>query len=123
MVKRNGPVPEDIARRYLIELINAIEALQSKKILHRDLKLANILLTSENPAEASIKIADFGFARFLTDSLAGTQCGSPLYMAPEIFENKPKYGHKADIWGIGTILYEIIAAEPAFVCTGLKELL
>ena len=44
-------------------------------------------------------------------------------MAPEIFENKPKYGHKADIWGIGTILYEIIAAEPAFVCTGLKELL
>ena len=50
----------------------AIEALQSKKILHRDLKLANILLTSENPADASIKIADFGFARFLTDSLAGT---------------------------------------------------
>ena len=72
MIKRNGPVSEDIARRYLIELINAIEALQSKKILHRDLKLANILLTSENPSEASIKIADFGFARFLTDSLAGT---------------------------------------------------
>ena len=72
MIKRHGPVSEDIARRYLIELIMAIEALQSKKILHRDLKLANILLTSENPAEASIKIADFGFARFLTDSLAGT---------------------------------------------------
>lgn len=44
-------------------------------------------------------------------------------MAPEIFENKPKYGHKADIWGIGTIIYEITAGEPVFKCTGLKELL
>jgi serine/threonine protein kinase len=40
--------------------------------LHRDLKLANILLTSENVEEAAVKIGDFGFARFLTDSLAGT---------------------------------------------------
>jgi len=44
-------------------------------------------------------------------------------MAPEIFENKPKYGHKADIWGIGTIIYEIVAGEPAFKCNNLKELL
>jgi serine/threonine protein kinase len=44
-------------------------------------------------------------------------------MAPEIFESKPKYGHKADIWGVGTIVYEMLTGYAAFQCTGLRELI
>lgn len=65
--------------------------------MHRDLKLANILLTSDDPGSTDLKIADFGFARYLRqNSLAETQIGTPLFMAPEIL-NTAIYNFKADV--------------------------
>lgn len=62
----------------------------------------------------SLKIADFGFARHLqTASLAETLCGSPLYMAPEILQHH-RYDAKADLWSVGTVLFEMIAGRPPF---------
>lgn len=71
--------------------------LNENKIMHRDLKLANLLLSGIDAATSDIKIADFGFARFLNDdSIAQTQIGTPLFMAPEILHNMA-YTYKVDV--------------------------
>ncbi len=81
--------------------------------MQRDLKPQNLLL-SDNTPQAVLKIADFGFARHLQQQeLADTLCGSPLYMAPEILQSH-KYDAKADLWSVGTILYELVVGRPPF---------
>jgi serine/threonine protein kinase len=76
--------------------------LVENNIMHRDLKLANIL-----KHDGIIKIADFGFAKMLGDShITKTILGSPLNMAPEVFVAN-EYTNKADIWSIGVCFYEV----------------
>ena len=90
--------------------------------LQRDLKPQNLLL-SDNTPHAVLKIADFGFARHLQQQeLADTLCGSPLYMAPEILQSH-KYDAKADLWSVGTILYELVVSKPPFNGINHVELL
>jgi serine/threonine-protein kinase ULK/ATG1 len=61
-----------------------------------------------------LKIADFGFARFLSDGvMAGTLCGSPMYMAPEVIRSL-QYDGKADLWSIGTIMYQCLTGKAPF---------
>ena len=87
--------------------------------VHRDLKPQNILLShpdKSNPRVQDIilKIADFGFARFLSDGvMAGTLCGSPMYMAPEVIRSL-QYDGKADLWSIGTIMYQCLTGKAPF---------
>jgi serine/threonine protein kinase len=61
-------VSEQLARRWLGNIVEAFSELKAKNILHRDMKLANILLSDTNTETAVIKIADFGFARFVDES-------------------------------------------------------
>lgn len=90
--------------------------------MQRDLKPQNLLL-SDNTPHAVLKIADFGFARHLQQQeLADTLCGSPLYMAPEILQSH-KYDAKADLWSVGTILYELVVSKPPFNGINHVELL
>ena len=70
-----------------------------------------------------LKLADFGFARSLpSTSLAETLCGSPLYMAPEILRYE-KYDGKADLWSVGTVMYEMYSGRPPFRAANHVELL
>lgn len=70
-----------------------------------------------------LKLADFGFARVLpSTSLADTLCGSPLYMAPEILRYE-RYDAKADLWSVGTVLYEMASGRPPFRARNHVELL
>ena len=94
-LKDNGPVNESIAQRWIQQIVEGFKVLQKKNIIHRDLKTQNILLTEKNTS-AILKLADFGLSRFIEDDLAKTWVGTPLYMAPEIF-NCEEYGAKADI--------------------------
>lgn len=68
-------------------LFESVKYIHSQGIVHRDLKPENILLASENDIK-SIKLADFGFACRMGEHLADDPCGTPLYMAPEIINNK-----------------------------------
>ena len=95
-------------------------AMNSKGIVHRDLKPQNILLAhsgrSRNPPPSDIvlKIADFGFARFLQDGvMAATLCGSPMYMAPEVIMSL-QYDAKADLWSLGTIVFQCLTGKAPF---------
>jgi len=112
---------EDTIRMFLRQLANAVQAMVSKDIVHRDLKPQNILLSHEgrssrNPApqDIKLKIADFGFARFLQDGvMAATLCGSPMYMAPEVIMSL-QYNSKADLWSLGTIVFQCLTGKAPF---------
>ncbi|KAG0202226.1 Serine/threonine-protein kinase [Mortierella sp. GBA30] len=125
-----GGLHELVVRHFLKQLASALEFLRSKNLIHRDLKPQNLLLhPPSNSKEGSgyglpvLKIADFGFARSLPHlSLAETLCGSPLYMAPEILRYE-KYDAKADLWSVGTVLYEMCTGKPPFRAQNHVELL
>ena len=115
-------IPERVARRLLRQLLEAFLHLQEKNIIHRDLKLANILTTDKDVEIADVKLADFGFARILAEnSLAQTMLGTPLFMAPEIF-NGQQYNFKADIWSLGVLCFEMLVGRPVFQVATITEL-
>ncbi|CAG9320035.1 unnamed protein product [Blepharisma stoltei] len=113
-VEKNGPLNEEIVKKILGQLVDALIFMKKSNIMHRDLKPANILLTNPDIEQAELKIADFGFARFLNpNSYTESYLGTPLYMAPEVLQSE-SYSFKADIWSLGAIIYEILFGICAF---------
>ncbi|KAL6936057.1 hypothetical protein ACO0OL_002248 [Hanseniaspora opuntiae] len=109
---------------FIKQIANALYFIQSKNLIHRDIKPQNLLLTSHpHGLVPYLKIADFGFARFLPQqSMAETLCGSPQWMAPEILSYK-KYDAKIDLWSIGCVIYEMCFGKPAFHAKNYIDLL
>lgn len=105
----------------VIDLMCALHYLHGHRILHRDLKPQNVLIEK---ASGKAKLTDFGFARNLSmNTLVLTSIkGTPLYMAPELIEEKP-YDFKADLWSAGSILYEAAFGTPPFATNNLFELI
>lgn len=105
-------------RYYFGQILNAIKFLRDNKIIHRDMKPKNILLSSDKKV---IKLCDFGFAKHV-DSLkrVTTICGSPLYMAPELYK-KESYTESVDIWSLGIILFEMVFGLHPFAKCGDVE--
>ncbi|VDM45584.1 unnamed protein product [Toxocara canis] len=113
-------LPEPTIQHFLVHIARAIEAINKKGIVHRDLKPQNLLLCNPsrrpNPpaSDLVVKLADFGFARFLDDgTMAATLCGSPMYMAPEVIMSL-HYCAKADLWSIGTIIFQCLTGKAPF---------
>ncbi|KAM9794811.1 serine/threonine-protein kinase ULK1 isoform X1 [Syngnathus typhle] len=122
-----GTLSEDTIRVFLQQIAGAMRVLQAKGIIHRDLKPQNILL-SYSPGRKShsnntcIKIADFGFARYLQNNMmAATLCGSPMYMAPEVIMSQ-NYDAKADLWSIGTIVFQCLTGKAPFQASSPQDL-
>ncbi|KAF2970568.1 hypothetical protein GQX73_g2987 [Xylaria multiplex] len=140
---------EVVIRHFLKQLASALQFLRESNLVHRDIKPQNLLLLpsvayrESNRESRSIlsgsrdslipavglqslpmlKLADFGFARVLpATALAETLCGSPLYMAPEILRYE-RYDAKADLWSVGTVVYEMISGKPPFRASNHVELL
>lgn len=108
-----SPPDGSLIRNYATQIASGLSYLHSHDIVHRDLKPHNILLAVQN-GEITLKIADFGFARFLKPTdVTSTICGSPMYMAPEI-QFGQKYGTNVDMWSTGVILYELICLQSPF---------
>jgi len=99
---------EDIARNFMCQITSGLRYLHEKGIIHRDLKPQNILL-SEDSHGATLKICDFGFARFIEAQMTSI-LGSPLYMAPEIMMGR-SYTAKSDLWSVGCIFFEMLAGS------------
>uniref|UniRef100_A0A8C7U2Q6 non-specific serine/threonine protein kinase n=1 Tax=Oncorhynchus mykiss TaxID=8022 RepID=A0A8C7U2Q6_ONCMY len=118
-LQAKGTLREDTLRVFLQQIAAAMRILNSKGIIHRDLKPQNILLSYTSRKRSSIhgiriKIADFGFARYLqSNMMAATLCGSPMYMAPEVIMSQ-NYDAKADMWSIGTVVYQCLVGKPPF---------
>lgn len=122
-----GTLSEDTIRVFLQQIAGAMRVLQGKGIIHRDLKPQNILLhyppgCKSHSNNTCIKIADFGFARYLqSNMMAATLCGSPMYMAPEVIMSQ-HYDAKADLWSIGTILFQCLSGKAPFQASSPQDL-
>ena len=108
---------QDVAMEMFRQIIYALEYLHQNNICHRDLKPENILLDKNN----RIKIADFGFARWMKQGLAVTSCGSPHYAAPEVVRGITYDGCAADIWSAGVILFALLAVS-IFISKKIEEI-
>jgi len=106
------------ARFYTAEIVLALLFLHNEEIIYRDLKLDNVLLTSEG----HIKLADFGMCkRGMLNGLTNTFCGTPNYIAPEIITMKP-YSYPVDWWALGILLYEMMTGRSPFQSQNENEL-
>ena len=137
---KHKPFSEEVVQYLMRQIVSGIKYLHENHILHRDIKLDNILVNFEteedkknkNMLKSKIKIIDFGFARHLNPKeLAFSTLGSPINMDPGILrklnkvENSRDYGYdeKADIWSLGTICYEMLIGKCTFDATSMKQLL
>lgn len=94
-------------------IMEAMRHCHSHKIAHRDIKPENLLMASTTD-DTSIKIADFGFAKYCPeDDSLKTQCGSAMHVAPEILTKTP-YGTSVDCWALGVVMFTIIGGAPPF---------
>lgn len=102
---------------YLIQMIYGLKSLHIKKIMHRDLKSANIFLTKSGV----VKIGDLNVSKLVKLQFAYTQTGTPYYASPEVWSERP-YDFKSDIWSVGCIIYEMAALKPPFRAQSMEAL-
>ncbi|XP_063821651.1 serine/threonine-protein kinase fused [Ostrinia nubilalis] len=119
ILAKEGCLNEEQVKKITWDLVSALYYLHSHRVLHRDLKPQNVLLDSTGRA----KLCDFGLARLMTNTthILTSIKGTPLYMAPELIEEKP-YDHQADLWSLGCIVYELMAGQPPFCTMSILQL-
>jgi len=129
---------ERSAARIVKQVLKAVHYMHSYGVVHRDLKLENILLTSTRE-DSAVKVADFGLAVILQHGFEGYRpdesmrmkkstsiqegfVGSPICMAPEVARNNAAYGPQCDIWSVGCITFELLSGHPPFNAATAPEL-
>jgi len=137
--KHGKPFSEEIVQYLMRQIISAFQYMHSKNIMHRDIKLENILVNFDNEEDkqnlnimkAVVKIIDFGFAcKIEKNALTYTAVGSYLNMDPMILKKLTCHGKvrelgydmKADIWSLGTICYQMLIGKAAFDADDLDDL-
>jgi serine/threonine protein kinase len=107
---QKGPMNEADSREVIKQVLVCLLYLHSKRIVHRDLKLENILFSSPDENNLKIRIIDFGFATEYS-RVTGMQLilGSPLFMAPELVKRET-YDERVDIWAVGVLTYVLLTA-------------
>ena len=98
-------------------MVLGLQALHEKKIIHRDIKCANVFLTKEG----MVKLGDLNVSKVAKMGILKTQTGTPYYASPEVWQDKP-YDNKSDIWSLGCVLYELVALNPPFTAKDMKGL-
>lgn len=105
---------ENVAKKLFAQLVSGVDYMHSKGLIHRDLKLENLLMDKHK----NIIISDFGFVNSYNrdrNDLMKTSCGSPCYAAPElVLTQSPYSGRKVDIWSLGVILYAMLSGYLPF---------
>ena len=103
--------------RIFIQLVKGLKSLHDLKILHRDMKSANVFLFSNGSA----KLGDLNVSKVVKKGLGYTQTGTPYYASPEVWKDKP-YDNKSDVWSLGCVLYEMITLRPPFRAKNMEGL-
>ncbi|KAG5270323.1 hypothetical protein AALO_G00191360 [Alosa alosa] len=127
LLQKRQRFKEEDARHIISSLAQAIVYLHKKDIVHRDLKLENILVKSYHHGDdnntVNIKVTDFGLSvqkgGVGSENMLQATCGTPIYMAPEVI-NGHEYSQQCDVWSIGVIMYLLLSGEPPFM-SSLEE--
>ena len=128
VLEREGRLEASRAVGYVLEAMEALAHAHGKGIVHRDLKPANLFLAARDDGSRVVKVLDFGIAKAEEQpgspgvTTSRTVLGSPRYMAPEQMQSAKDVDMRADIWALGTILFELVAGRPAFVGDTLAAL-
>uniref|UniRef100_A0A8C7FWV6 Serine/threonine-protein kinase 33 n=1 Tax=Oncorhynchus kisutch TaxID=8019 RepID=A0A8C7FWV6_ONCKI len=128
LLQKNTRFTEEETRHIINSLAEAIVYLHKKDIVHRDLKLENILVKSYHGVDndmINIKVTDFGLSvkkgGVGSENMLKATCGTPIYMAPEVI-NAHEYSQQCDVWSIGVIMYMLLCGEPPFIATSEERL-
>ncbi|KAG5190434.1 kinase domain protein [Tribonema minus] len=108
------------ARKYMLQMLEAVHYCHRHGIIHRDLKLGNLFLDGA----WDIKMGDFGLAAKVTgdDARRKTICGTPNYIAPEILEGSGTgHSYQVDVWSMGVVLYTMLVGRPPFESRDVKS--
>lgn len=119
-IKKFGKMKEDLAKSVSFQLLQAIKFIHNHNIIHRDIKLSNILLSGDNV----VKLGNFSLAKQLGSAEGRTNeiCGSRDCVAPEIInQSEEGYGFSVDIWGFGTTLFGLVYGKPPFEAKTQEE--
>ena len=100
-----------------IKLVSGLLALHTMKIVHRDIKCANVFLCQDG----SVKLGDLNVSKIAKFGLMKTQTGTPYYASPEVWQDKP-YDAKCDIWSLGCVIYELATLNPPFLAPDMNSL-
>ena len=126
LYERPNPFSADEVRETFAQLNNAFRKMSQYNILHRDLKLGNVLIkfTDESKTHFIPKLSDYGFSKELNNYnyAACTHLGTPATMAPEIMMNKP-YNEKSDLWSVGVMMYQLYYREVPYEGNSENEIL
>jgi serine/threonine-protein kinase len=133
IMKSGGPLRPTLALRIVAQALAGLERAHAAKVIHRDIKPANLFVAEGEGDERVVKLVDFGVAKVKDDVTASREysltqtsslLGSPLYMSPEQARTSKSVDGRADVWSLGTVLYQLIAGEaPHHLAASLTELL
>jgi serine/threonine protein kinase len=119
---KNQLFSEELVGSIFVQLVLAIHHIHTKRMMHRDIKSANVLMLTNG----LVKVSDFGFSRqfdnTVSQDVADTFLGTPYYLAPELWKRQ-KYSKKADIWSLGIVLYELMTLKRPFVSSSMRGLM
>jgi eukaryotic-like serine/threonine-protein kinase len=131
LLRDHGPLPIALAVQYVLQGCEALAEAHAIGIVHRDLKPANLFLTSRADGSPCIKVLDFGISKVSVKSGSGSDMGmtrtqsimgSPLYMSPEQMASARDVDQRADIWAVGTVLYELVTGRVPFEAETMPQL-
>lgn len=119
LIRRRKRLTELEVQCYLAQIVEALQYLHGQKVIHRDIKLANLLLNDK----MQVKLADFGLACKLEydGERKSTICGTPNYIAPEIISGASGHSFEVDIWSLGVLAFTMLVGRPPFETSDLKD--
>ena len=118
-IKKRGKISESTAKIIFKQIIKGLQYIHKKKIVHRDIKLDNVLIDLTN----TVKICDFGVCRILQPGdIMYEHCGTPAYIAPEIFKDEGYEGFSCDVWSAGVTLHYMLAGIQPFRANKIDDL-
>jgi serine/threonine-protein kinase len=132
ILKREGPFEPSRAACYLIQACRALAMAHERGIVHRDLKPENLFLTVREDGAPWIKVIDFGIAKLVASvstesesrlTAMGTALGTPYYMSPEQIRGAKELDHRADVYSMGVILYELLTGKRPFAGATVNDLI